>query len=179
MQDTRKHRFQRSRSLVRQTLNHTPRSTRNARERSGASRRTQASPRIFAGTNLRRRNIAQSASKHGFPHAAPIHSSQGRAHIPTSTEPALKDVSLSILSANQNFIDTLISFKGKEFHGTFVYGEPDISKRLAKVWNETQNSPVTIRISKCRHAISAWSKKFHTNSMKLIGETKEALDAAM
>ncbi|KAL0760652.1 hypothetical protein Bca101_076802 [Brassica carinata] len=71
------------------TLNHTPRSTRNARERSGASRRTQASPRIFAGTNLRRRNIAQSASKHGFPHAAPIHSSQGRAHIPTSTEPAL------------------------------------------------------------------------------------------
>ncbi|CAN6923953.1 unnamed protein product [Brassica oleracea] len=40
------------------TLNHTPRSTRNARERSGASRRTQASPRIFAGTNLRRRNIA-------------------------------------------------------------------------------------------------------------------------
>lgn len=44
-----------------------------------------------------------------------------------------KDVSLSILSANQNFIDTLISFKGKEFHGTFVYGEPDISKRLA-VW---------------------------------------------
>ncbi|CAN6917125.1 unnamed protein product, partial [Brassica oleracea] len=78
-----------ARSRTGRTLNHTPRSTRNARERSGASRRTQASPRIFAGTNLRRRNIAQSASKHGFPHAAPIHSSQGRAHIPTSTEPAL------------------------------------------------------------------------------------------
>ena len=55
----------------------------------------------------------------------------------------------------------------------------EITQLVKKVWNETQNSPVTIRISRCRHAISAWSKKFHTNSRKLIGETKEALDAAM
>lgn len=44
-----------------------------------------------------------------------------------------KDVSITILTANQNFIDTLIAFKGKVFHSTFVYGEPDTSKRLA-VW---------------------------------------------
>ncbi|CAN7017833.1 unnamed protein product, partial [Brassica oleracea var. botrytis] len=167
-QENRRHRLHRSRSPG---LNPTPRSTRNTRERTGTSHRTQASPRIFTVTNLRKRNIAQTASRHCFPHAAPIHSSQGRSHIPAPTEDAPKDVNLTILSANQNFIDTLISFKGKKFHGTFVYGELEISKRL--------NSPVTTRISRCRHAISAWSKNFHINSRKLIVETKEALDAAL
>lgn len=49
-----------------------------------------------------------------------------------------KDVAVDILIDNQNYIDTYISFKGKSFHSTFVYGEPDISKRLP-VWNSLSN----------------------------------------
>lgn len=56
----------------------TPRSTRRTRDKTSPSRRTNASPRIFAGTNLRKINIAQTPSRHGFPHTAPIHSSQRR-----------------------------------------------------------------------------------------------------
>lgn len=45
------------------------------------------------------------------------------------------DVDVCILSAHPNFIDTSISFKGKAFNGTFVYGAPDIPKRL-EVWEK-------------------------------------------
>lgn len=42
-----------------------------------------------------------------------------------------KDVDVTILSSSQNFIDTRIISKGKYFLATFVYGEPDHSKRNA------------------------------------------------
>lgn len=45
------------------------------------------------------------------------------------------DIKLTVLKATKNFIDTKITHKGVSFHTTFVYGEPDHSKRLA-VWNE-------------------------------------------
>ncbi|WZY86451.1 hypothetical protein YC2023_032835 [Brassica napus] len=46
------------------------------RSRVTPARRTQASPRIFTGTNLRRRNIAHTPSRHGFPFTSPVQSSQ-------------------------------------------------------------------------------------------------------
>lgn len=60
------------------TSTQTPRSSRRTRDRANSTRRIQASPRIFAGTNLRKINISQNSTRHGFPHTAPIHSSQRR-----------------------------------------------------------------------------------------------------
>jgi len=44
---------------------------------------------------------------------------------------------VEILSSTQNFIDTKIKVKGKSFFATFVYGEPDRSKRLL-IWNQVR-----------------------------------------
>ncbi|KAG2309905.1 hypothetical protein Bca52824_021462, partial [Brassica carinata] len=55
----------------------------------------------------------------------------------------------------------------------------DVRKLVTQVWNENQLLPVSGRISKCRHAISACSKKFHINSKELITKTKAALDSAL
>ena len=45
------------------------------------------------------------------------------------------DVEVCILSADPNFINTSISFIGKLFNGTFVYGAPEIPKKL-EVWEK-------------------------------------------
>lgn len=42
-----------------------------------------------------------------------------------------KDVDVTVLSSSQNFIDTKIISKGTSFLATFVYGEPDHTKRNA------------------------------------------------
>ena len=44
------------------------------------------------------------------------------------------EIDIQILSSIQNYIDTLISFKGLTFHTTFIYGEPEITHRQA-FWN--------------------------------------------
>ena len=44
------------------------------------------------------------------------------------------DIDVNILTSNPNFIDTIISFKGTSFNGTFVYGAPDWTKRQ-EVWD--------------------------------------------
>ena len=44
------------------------------------------------------------------------------------------DIDVNILTSNPNFIDTMISFKGTSFNGTFVYGAPDWTKRQ-EVWD--------------------------------------------
>lgn len=49
-----------------------------------------------------------------------------------------KDADVTINSANPNFIDTSIAFKGKSFNGTFVYGAPDVANRL-DVWSQLCN----------------------------------------
>lgn len=49
-----------------------------------------------------------------------------------------QDIELTVISSTKNFIDTSISYKGKEFHATFVYGEPDHTKRQ-EVWNDITN----------------------------------------
>lgn len=46
-----------------------------------------------------------------------------------------QDIDLQILSSNQNFIDTSISYKGTSFFSTFVYGAPEIQNRQ-EVWNK-------------------------------------------
>ncbi|XP_013751397.2 uncharacterized protein LOC106453727 [Brassica napus] len=45
------------------------------------------------------------------------------------------DIQLTVRASNKNFIDTLITEKCMTFQMTFVYGEPDHTKRLV-VWNE-------------------------------------------
>ncbi|CAG7910582.1 unnamed protein product, partial [Brassica rapa] len=45
------------------------------------------------------------------------------------------DIQLTVRSSSKNCIDTLITEKGLTFQMTFVYGEPDHTKRLA-VWEE-------------------------------------------
>lgn len=44
-----------------------------------------------------------------------------------------KDIDLQVLSSSHSYIDATIIYKGKSFHTTFVYGEPDQSKRY-QVW---------------------------------------------
>lgn len=46
-----------------------------------------------------------------------------------------KEIQLTVRSSSKNLIDTVITDKGKTYHITFVYGEPDHTKRLT-VWNE-------------------------------------------
>lgn len=48
------------------------------------------------------------------------------------------DIELTILSTTKNYIDTMISHKGVAFKTTFVYGEPDHTKRQ-EVWKEISN----------------------------------------
>ena len=45
-----------------------------------------------------------------------------------------KDINLTVITFINNFIDTSISYKRNTFHTTFVYGEPDHTKRQ-QVWN--------------------------------------------
>ena len=45
-----------------------------------------------------------------------------------------QEISFTILSESHNFVDTVVEFKGINVNATFVYGEPDISKRLS-IWN--------------------------------------------
>lgn len=55
----------------------------------------------------------------------------------------------------------------------------EISALISKVWNDNPELTVSSRISKCRHAVSAWSKEFHSNRKKLILELKNSLDVAL
>lgn len=56
------------------------------------------------------------------------------------------DLDIQILTVNRNFIDAIISFKDSTFHGTFIYGAPEICNRQ-EVWNQlidlslTRHSP--------------------------------------
>ena len=45
-----------------------------------------------------------------------------------------QDIEIEVISSCQNFIDTLIKAEGKSFHATFLYGEPDRTKRKL-IWN--------------------------------------------
>ena len=49
-----------------------------------------------------------------------------------------KDIDFMILFTSNNYIDTRITSKGKSFLATFIYGEPDHTKRAA-VWNSLSN----------------------------------------
>lgn len=40
-----------------------------------------------------------------------------------------QDIHVEILSTNQNYIDTAITYKKDKFLATFLYGESDITKR--------------------------------------------------
>ena len=42
-------------------------------------------------------------------------------------------IELEILSANSNFIDTSVKVEGKQFFVTFVYGEPDKTKKKSNM----------------------------------------------
>lgn len=48
------------------------------------------------------------------------------------------DLRLNVRSSNKNIIDTEISHKGVSFFGSFVYGEPDTSKRYL-VWDQIRD----------------------------------------
>lgn len=45
-----------------------------------------------------------------------------------------QEVSLTVLTHSNNFIDALVSFKGPKVHMSFVYGEPDVARRQS-VWD--------------------------------------------
>lgn len=49
---------------------------------------------------------------------------------------------IQINTSNRNFIDTLITFKGKVFNDTFVYGAPKITDRQ-EVWNLLSDISIT------------------------------------
>ena len=42
-----------------------------------------------------------------------------------------QEVEIQILASSQNYIDTLITYKGNSFNTTFIYGEPDHTQRNA------------------------------------------------
>ena len=41
------------------------------------------------------------------------------------------DIEVYVLVSTNNYIDTIINYKGNTFQTTFVYGEPDHTKRYA------------------------------------------------
>jgi len=47
-------------------------------------------------------------------------------------------VELEILSSCLHYIDTKITTKGKSFYATFMYGEPDRTKRL-QIWTQIKD----------------------------------------
>lgn len=49
-----------------------------------------------------------------------------------------QEIDMQVISANDSFIDTIIKQKGDSFHATFLYGEPDKSKRLS-IWSHLTN----------------------------------------
>lgn len=48
------------------------------------------------------------------------------------------EVTLTVNSSSDNYIDTTITYRGSPFHATFVYGEPDHTKRQV-IWSEILN----------------------------------------
>lgn len=46
-----------------------------------------------------------------------------------------QEVDISVLKQSHNFLDTTVSYKGTNFHITFVYGEPEVSRRQ-EIWDE-------------------------------------------
>lgn len=48
-----------------------------------------------------------------------------------------QNIEIEIVSSCQHFINTKVTAKGKSFFSTFLYGEPDRSKRI-QVWNQIQ-----------------------------------------
>jgi len=45
------------------------------------------------------------------------------------------NIAIKVLSESQNFIDTTIEAEGRTFFATFIYGEPDKTKRKA-IWDK-------------------------------------------
>lgn len=45
-----------------------------------------------------------------------------------------QEVDITILTQSNNFLDTVVRYKGTNFHITFVYGEPDVQRRQV-VWD--------------------------------------------
>lgn len=41
----------------------------------------------------------------------------------------INHIDIQILDSNRNFIDTMITYKGSAFNGTFIYGASDIPNR--------------------------------------------------
>ena len=48
------------------------------------------------------------------------------------------DIDVFVLVSTNNYVETIINYQGNIFQTTFVYGEPDHTKRYA-IWNEISN----------------------------------------
>ncbi|KAF2566870.1 hypothetical protein F2Q68_00027966 [Brassica cretica] len=112
----------------------TPPFMKRPRERHGSSSKRSGSSRIITGASSKKRLMSQAR----LPYAC--HGAGGLALLWKA------DLDIQILTANRNFIDAIIPFKDSTFHGTFIYGAPDICNHQ-EVWNQlidlslTRHSP--------------------------------------
>ncbi|KAG2258306.1 hypothetical protein Bca52824_077600 [Brassica carinata] len=116
-------------------------SRRRGRPPKPKQRDMRISPKVFKGSSSRKRNLTSgtallasltSQSKHKLNFLE-----TDKHFLLPPTRPGSggltlfwrQDIDIQILNQSQNFIDTLISYKGNVFHTSFIYGEPDQSQR--------------------------------------------------
>ena len=55
----------------------------------------------------------------------------------------------------------------------------EVKRLILDTWNSATNLPVWLRLSRCRHTISSWSKEQFANSKLQIESLKAEVEAAM
>lgn len=56
---------------------------------------------------------------------------------------------------------------------------PEVKKSITDIWNSFPHLPVRVKLTKCRQAISNWSREFQINSKKTIEDLRSKLEATM
>ncbi|KAG2290075.1 hypothetical protein Bca52824_049679 [Brassica carinata] len=108
-----------------ETLQEFQNKVRRGTSRSSKRRSPRSSPNVLLGASLKKRRLSQIQNS----------PNRGKTGGESSARGAKKNGKAPVISGNKNFIDTIITQKGVTFQITFVYGEPDHTKRL-EVWNE-------------------------------------------
>ena len=91
---------------------------------------------------------------------------------------------LQFESSDHRPIISTFDSKRKKPQRLFRYGRrlrdnEEIKEIINKTWKERASLSVMERISRCRHAISKWSRTHYVNNQKEIVSLREKLDQAM
>ncbi|KAF2595846.1 hypothetical protein F2Q68_00012364 [Brassica cretica] len=115
---------------------------KNKHKKEPTPKSTSATPNILNGMSARKRNISHMRFSPGRGKKSPQNKKHKREPLKANPQSFFliwsKDIELTVNSSSPNHIDTTIISKGIPFRATFVYGEPDHSKRQA-IWQMLTN----------------------------------------